>query len=146
MSETYRTTLDVEASPEEVFDHFVRPELLVRWMGDAARLEAVAGGIFSVDINGVSIRGHFLVIERPHRLEVTWGEPGNAAMPPGSTRLVVSFEPRPGGTHVVLEHHGLVPEERTKHAHGWPHFLARLVTAAGGADPGTDPWSSAARR
>jgi uncharacterized protein YndB with AHSA1/START domain len=143
MSDTYRTTLDIEASPDEVFDHFVRPELLVRWMGDAARLEAVEGGTFSVDINGVSIRGHFVRVERPRRLEVTWGEPGNAVMPPGATRLVVSFEPRAGGTHVVLEHHGLVPDERRKHAIGWPHFLARLTVAAGGGEPGPDPWSEA---
>jgi uncharacterized protein YndB with AHSA1/START domain len=51
VSETFRTSIDVEATPEEVFDHFVRPELLVRWMGDFARLEASDGGAFSVDIN-----------------------------------------------------------------------------------------------
>ncbi len=138
----YRTSIDIDASPDEVFDHFIRPELLVRWMGDAARLEAVEGGIFSVDINGVLIRGHFVSVERPHRLEVTWGEPGNAAMPPGSTRLVVTLEARAGGTHVVLEHGGLVPDERRKHAIGWPHFLARLAIAAAGGEPGPDPWSS----
>ena len=40
MSDSFRTSIDVEATPERVFDHFVRPELLVRWMGDVARLEA----------------------------------------------------------------------------------------------------------
>jgi hypothetical protein len=38
----------------------VQPELLVRWMGDYARLEASAAGLFAVDINGVIIRGHFV--------------------------------------------------------------------------------------
>ncbi len=145
MSDAYRTSLDIDATPDEVFDHFVRPELLVRWMGDAARLEAVEGGVFSVDINGVLIRGHFVRVDRPRRLEVTWGEPGNAAMPPGATRLVVSFEARAGGTHVVLEHQGLAHDELRKHAIGWPHFLARLVIAGTGADPGPDPWSASAR-
>jgi uncharacterized protein YndB with AHSA1/START domain len=41
MSETFRTSIDIAAAPERVFDHFVQPELLVRWMGDFARLEAV---------------------------------------------------------------------------------------------------------
>jgi hypothetical protein len=60
MSETFRTSIDIEATPERVFDHFVQPELLVRWMGDVARLEAKDGGLFSVDINGVLICGHYV--------------------------------------------------------------------------------------
>ena len=76
MSETFRTSIDIEATPDEVFDYFVRPELLVRWMGDTARLEAKDGGVFSVDINGVLIRGHFLRVERPRLLEIAWGEAG----------------------------------------------------------------------
>jgi len=26
------------------------------------------------------------------------------------------------------------------HGHGWDHYLARLKVAAGGGDPGEDPW------
>jgi uncharacterized protein YndB with AHSA1/START domain len=140
MTETFRTSIDIEATPERVFDHFVRPELLVRWMGDAARLEAVDGGVFSVDINGVLIRGHFVRIDRPHVLEIAWGEAGNAAMPPGATRLRVTFEPRGAMTHVELEHSGLTPTEAAKHAIGWPHFIDRLGISARDADPGPDPW------
>lgn len=142
MSDAYRTRVDVDASPDEVFDHFVRPELLVRWMGDVARLDAVDGGTFSVDINGVLIRGHFVRVERPHRIEIAWGELGNAIMPPGATRLVVTFEARGTSTHVELEHSGLVPSEASKHAIGWPHFVERLRALASGRDPGPDPWKS----
>ncbi|MBI5515209.1 MAG: SRPBCC domain-containing protein [Deltaproteobacteria bacterium] len=143
MSEVYRTAITVRAPPERVWEHFVRPELLVRWMGDHARLEAVEGGVFSVDINGVLIRGHFARLEHPRLLEVAWGEAGNAAMPPGTTRLVVRLVPVEGGTRVELEHHGLVPSEGAKHAVGWVHFVARLGVLAGGGDPGPDPWASA---
>ena len=143
MSETFRTSIDIAAPPEEVFDHFVRPELLVRWRGDFARLEAVAGGVFSVDINGVLIRGHFVRVERPSLIEIAWGEAGNAAMPPGATRLVVTLLAHDGRTRVTLEHSGLVPGEAGKHAVGWPHFLERLAVAAAGADPGPDPWKTA---
>src|SRR5215471_7085754 len=85
MSETFQTTIDIVATQEQVFDYFVRPELLVRWMGDFARLEAKAGGVFSVDINGVLIRGHFVRLQRPNLIEIAWGEAGNGAMPPGAT-------------------------------------------------------------
>jgi uncharacterized protein YndB with AHSA1/START domain len=142
MTEVFRTTIDIEASPEQVFDHFVRPELLVRWMGDAARLDASDGGIFSVDINGVLIRGNFVRVERPSLIEITWGEAGNELMPPGATRLKVTFEARGSSTRVVLEHSGLVRAEASKHAVGWPHFVARLSVAARGDDPGPDPWKT----
>src|SRR5439155_17392044 len=111
-------------------------------MGDFARLEASAGGLFSVDINGVLIRGHFVRVERPTLIEIAWGEAGNDAMPPGATKLLVTFEPRAEGTHVRLEHHGLVPAEAKKHAAGWPHFIARLGVAAHGEDAGPDPWKT----
>lgn len=140
MTETYRTTIEIDATPDEVFDHFVRPELLVRWMGDVARLDAVDGGTFSVDINGVLIRGHFVRVERPHRLEVAWGELANESMPPGATKLVVTFEARGSSTYVELEHSGLTLSESAKHAIGWPHFVERLRVLAGGGDPGPDPW------
>jgi uncharacterized protein YndB with AHSA1/START domain len=142
MTDSFRTSIDVEATPEWVFDHFVRPELLVRWMGDVARLEATDGGVFSVDINGVLIRGHFVRIERPHLIEIAWGEAGNAAMPPGATRLRVTFEARGSITRVALEHTGLIASEAAKHAIGWPHFIERLGVAASGGDPGPDPWKA----
>lgn len=142
MTETYRTSIEIQASPDQVFDHFVRPELLVRWMGDVARLEAADGGTFSVDINGVLIRGRFVRIDRPHFIEISWGEAGNEAMPPGATRLCISFEARGPFTYVHLEHAGLVPAEAKKHSIGWPHYIARLELAASGSDPGPDPWKT----
>ncbi len=142
MSETFRTTIDISAAPEHVFDHFVKPELLVRWMGDFAQLEAVDGGVFSVDINGVLIRGHFVRVDRPRFIEIAWGEAGNEAMPPGATRLRVTFEARGEATHVELEHSGLTPTEAKKHAIGWQHFIERLGVATAGGDPGPDPWKT----
>ncbi len=143
MSELYITSLFVEAPPEVVFDHFTKAELLVRWMGDHARLSATDGGLFSVDINGVLIRGNYVSIDRPSRLEISWGEAGNRMMPPASTRLVVTLTAEDGGTRLRLEHSGLVPEEAAKHSIGWPHFLRRLAILAAGGDPGSDPFAKA---
>jgi uncharacterized protein YndB with AHSA1/START domain len=142
VSATYRTSIVIEAEPDRVFDYFVDPERLVRWMGDWAQLEARDGGVFAVDINGVIIRGGFVRVERPRLIEIAWGEAGNDAMPPGSTRVVVRFTASEGSTLVELEHHGLVPDEARKHAVGWPHFLGRLRVLAGGGDPGIDPFAA----
>jgi uncharacterized protein YndB with AHSA1/START domain len=144
VTEPVRVTIEIAAEPERVFDYFVDPAMLVRWMGDYARLEAADGGLFSVDINGVLIRGTYVRLERPTLVEIAWGELGNAAMPPGSSRLVVRFVALGGRTRVELEHFGLFPDEARKHAIGWPHFLERLTIAGAGGDPGRDPWKDGA--
>lgn len=112
-------------------------------MGDFARLDPRPDGVFSVDINGVLIRGSYVVVDRPHHLVVAWGEAASSAMPPGSTRLDIRFAPEGDGTRVTLMHTGLVPTEATKHAIGWPHFLERLKIRSSGGDPGQDPWATA---
>jgi uncharacterized protein YndB with AHSA1/START domain len=144
--DTFTTSLQIAAPPERVYEYFLRPDLLVRWMGQFARLEARPGGLFSVDINGVLIRGHYVTIEPPRLIEIAWGEAGNGEMPPGTTNLVVRLEPADGGTLVRLEHRGLTPAEAAKHAIGWPHYLTRLGTLAGGVDPGPDPFASGPER
>jgi hypothetical protein len=37
-------------------------------------------------------------------------------------------------------HRELSAEEAASHGRGWDHYLPRLVEAAGGGDPGRDPW------
>jgi uncharacterized protein YndB with AHSA1/START domain len=141
MTETYRQDIFIEAPPEKIFDYFLVPELLVQWMGDFARLEVQTGGLFSVDINGVLIRGTYMRIERPTLLELTWGQLGNEAMPPGATRVLITLVARESGTLLSLEHSSLVTEEAAKHAIGWPHFLSRLVILVTDGNLGKDPWA-----
>jgi uncharacterized protein YndB with AHSA1/START domain len=141
MNTPYRHEIFIAAEPETVFDHFLTPELIVQWMGDVARLVPQPGGLFSVDINGVLIRGEYLRIERPRLLELTWGQLGNDAMPPGTTRVLITLMHENEGTRLSLEHSGLVVDEAAKHAIGWPHFIERLAILARGANPGRDPWA-----
>jgi uncharacterized protein YndB with AHSA1/START domain len=143
MTETYSQIVEIKATPDTVFDHFVDPKQLVTWMGDYARLDAVQDGLFSVDINGVLIRGKYLLLERPTRIEIAWGEAGNEEMPPGSTRLCIEITATASGSKLTLSHSGLTPVEAAGHAIGWEHFLQRLSQAAAGKPPGEDPWKDA---
>lgn len=134
----YTTSVDIEAPPALVFEHLVDPGHMVAWMGERAELEPVQGGGFAVDINGTPIRGQYLEVDPPRRVVVSWGVAGNAELPPGATRVEFTLVPTDLGTRVELVHHGLVEPWASGHARGWTHYLARLVLAASGVDPGPD--------
>jgi uncharacterized protein YndB with AHSA1/START domain len=141
MIEPFVQTLEIKAPPEDVFAYFTDPTKLVRWMGDYARLDARDGGEFSVDINGVLIRGAYVSVTPVQRIEIAWGELGNTALPPGTSRVVIELLETSTGTHLTLTHTGLPRDEAVKHAMGWPHFLERMVVCAQGGEPGRDPWA-----
>jgi uncharacterized protein YndB with AHSA1/START domain len=142
VAEPLTASVHVAAAPERVFQHFVEPDELVRWMGDYALLEARPGGRFTVDINGVPVRGRFLEVERPRRLLISWGHAGSDLLPPGASTLEVTFTPDAGGTLVEVVHRDLPDLQAEGFRRGWDHFLGRLVAAASGGDPGPDPWAA----
>ena len=141
MTEPFSTELDLPAPVEEVFRHLTDPAAMIRWMGQHATLEPAAGGVFEVDINGVPVRGRYLVVDPPRRVVVSWGVAGNADLPPGATQVEFTLTPIPAGTHLRLVHRNLPPEQAAMHGTGWNHFLPRLTLAAAGTDPGPDPWN-----
>jgi uncharacterized protein YndB with AHSA1/START domain len=141
-SEPSTTSVHIDAEPERVFDYFTKPEAILRWMGDYAVLDPVPGGQFTLDINGVPVRGRYLAVDRPHRLLISWGHAGSDRLPPGASTLEVILTPRDRGTTVTVVHSGLPALEARQHRLGWAHFLERLVAAAGGGDPGPDPWAA----
>ena len=134
----------IAASPETVWEFLVDPEKATRWMGQAASLEPRPGGLYRVEvIPGETAVGEFLELDPPRRLVHTWGwEPGGmSSVAPGSTTIEIELIPLDDGTTLRFRHHGLPSEEAAQsHAHGWDHYLERLGVAAGGGDPGVDPW------
>jgi uncharacterized protein YndB with AHSA1/START domain len=131
----------IAAEPERVFRYFTRVEDLVRWMGDFAVLDPRPGGEFTVDINGVPVRGRYLELDPPRRLLISWGHAGSDVLPPGASTVEITLVAERGGTTVRLSHRDLPAQEAQVHAAGWPHFLERLAVARTGGDPGRDPWA-----
>jgi uncharacterized protein YndB with AHSA1/START domain len=126
-AEPFRTAIHVDAEPERVFEHFTRAEAMVRWMGEYALLDPRAGGEFAVDVQGVPVRGRYVEVDPPHRLVISWGHAGSDILPPGASTVEVRLTPAAGGTDVELVHRDLPEPHATRHAQGWPHFLARLA-------------------
>lgn len=129
----------IEAAPKRVFEFFVDPVLMRRWMGGHAVLDPHSGGVFSVDIGQNRAREEFVEVVEPERVVFTWGWEGSEAVPPGSSTVTFTFQPIGKGTLLRMVHRGLSPEESERHRHGWAHYLNRLSEAARGKDPGPDP-------
>jgi uncharacterized protein YndB with AHSA1/START domain len=140
---TVERELAIAASPETVWEFLVDPEKAVRWMGMNATLEPQPGGLYYCEvIPGHTAKGEFIEVDRPNRLVYTWGWETTSqdnAIAPGSTRIEIELLAEGDGTMLKFRH-DLPTAAAESHAHGWDHYLGRLVTAAGGADPGEDPW------
>lgn len=138
----YERTLAIDASPETVWEFLVDPEKLMRWKGINADLETQPGGIFRCEvIPGHIARGEYIEIDKPNKLVFTWGWDGSDDVPPGSSTIVIELASDGDGTSLRFVHKDLPSAEAiASHAHGWDHYLPRLETAAGGGDPGEDPW------
>lgn len=143
-AEPVAASVFVAAPPERVYEYFTQPTAIVRWMGEYARLEPEPNGQFTVDIRGTPVRGHYLELEPPHRLLISWGYAGSERLPPDASTVEVRLIEEPGGTRVELEHRDLPEDERRSHLSGWTHYLARLTIAALNGAAGSDPGMPAA--
>jgi uncharacterized protein YndB with AHSA1/START domain len=138
----YERTIAIDASPETVWEFFVDPQKLMRWMGTDAELDSRAGGIYRCNvIPGHTAIGEFVEVEEPHRVVFTWGWEGNANVPPGSSTIEAELTPEGNGTSLRFVHRDLPNAESVaSHSQGWDHYLDRLEIVAAGGDPGADPW------
>ena len=129
----------VAAPPERVYEYFTQPAAIVRWMGEYALLEPRPNGRFNLDVHGTAVRGHFLELEPPHRLLISWGFAGSEHLPPGASTVEVRLIAENNGTRVELEHHDLPDEQAQPHARGWTRYLARLSSAAVSENVAAEP-------
>ena len=87
--------------------------------------------------------GEYVEVVPYSRVVFTWGwECEGATVPPGSSRVEVTFESDGDHTIVRLRHYGLPADEMDGHSEGWDHYMSRLAMAATGIDPGPDPLRS----
>jgi uncharacterized protein YndB with AHSA1/START domain len=127
-SETAVTaTVRIAAPPDVVFPYFTDPALAVKWIADAASLDARPGGTFSINVRGNPARGEYLEVDAPHRVVFTWGIEGSGDLPPGTSTVEVVLQPDGDETVVTLTHRDLPTQEfRRSHREGWSEFLSLL--------------------
>jgi uncharacterized protein YndB with AHSA1/START domain len=124
---TVRVSRRFDAGPERVFDAWLTPSMIGRFMfGASLRDEEVlriavdprAGGRFSflVRRQGQEIDhvGHYLEIDRPRRLAFTWGIAGESH---DQSRVDIEITPDGSGCELVLVHR-MAPE--------WASYVDRV--------------------
>ena len=140
----HRSSIDIDAAPEHVFEFLVTNEGMTSWMGQWASLEPVPGGQFAVDIAGYPVRGMFLEVDPPRRITVSWGFAGSESLPPGTSTVSFELTPTPAGTRVEVLHTDLPETGVPGHHEGWGHFLPCLARAAAGERFPPDTWTPTA--
>ena len=136
----YSTSIEIHATPAEVFDYLVTAAGVTAWMGEHATLEPHVGGAFQVDIAGSPIRGQYLEVVRPHWVVVSWGVAGSDEFPSGTSRVSFTLSPTEQGTCVDVLHSELPESRMAGHVDGWAHFLPRLASVAEGESLPVDHW------
>jgi uncharacterized protein YndB with AHSA1/START domain len=132
---TVRVSREIAAPAAELFDAWLDPQKLSRWMRpfDTTRsdvkLDPRVGGEFEIVMHtpkgAVPHTGSYQEITRPRRIVFTWNSP--FAGDHGSL-VTVDFNARGGSTEIVITHERLPNEEMVQaHSGGWSGILDRIA-------------------
>ena len=127
----------IDASPETLFDAWLDPEMMKRFIcpGEttvpSAFSDAHEGGRFEVmmrvDGKDLPHTGTYKLIDRPNRLVFTWESHASR----DDSEVTLTFTPATGGTLVTLTQVRFLGEDqRDGHRKGWTSILEKLATAA----------------
>jgi uncharacterized protein YndB with AHSA1/START domain len=132
-----RVTHRFSAAPERVFDAWLDPEKISKWMlapapGEMTRVEVDArvGGSFCFvvrrDGQEIAHVGEYLELARPHRIVFTWSVPQFSA---DSSRVSIDLTAAGSGTELTLTHAGVLPDFASRTQAGWNTILDAMAAA-----------------
>jgi uncharacterized protein YndB with AHSA1/START domain len=126
----------IKAPPEKVFDAWLRPETLKRWMAPSEAMEVTVaetdprvGGRYRLvmrepDGREHNISGTYWEIVPARKLVFTWNWDGG---PDVETLVTLNFRDKGGATELTLTHTKFADEEaRDMHNDGWMGCVGRL--------------------
>jgi uncharacterized protein YndB with AHSA1/START domain len=134
-----RVTRRFTASAERVFDAWLDPEKVGRWLfatptGEMVRVEIDprVGGRFTIverrDGEDVEHTGEYLEIDRSRRLVFTFSVPKYSDV---ETLVTVDIVPLHSGCELALLHERVLPEYRDRTESGWSGILDALAETLG---------------
>jgi uncharacterized protein YndB with AHSA1/START domain len=130
--------IEIQASPETVYEAWTTPEQVVEWWGEEG-LYGVKKWTCDVRVGGkwraegvkkdgqdFSVEGEYLKVDPPKYLSFTWSKP-TWAEDCGMTTVELEFQKTAKGTLLKLKHHGFTNQAiRDDHKQGWPRVLGWL--------------------
>ncbi len=134
---TLRVTRVIDAPPERVFDAWLDPQMLMKFMRPgpgmttpSATNDPTVGGRFDLIMKNAEDEmphgGVYRVINRPHQLIFSWESPFSVE----DSQVTLDFRPEGAGTHVTLTHVRFPnAESRDNHENGWKAILECLSVA-----------------
>ena len=135
---TLRIRRRLRAGPEQIFDLWTKPDLMVRWMSPftgavdcKVSCDLRPGGAFSLVMSsGESSRdvsGTYVLVDRPRKLVFTWIGPLTNNV---NTLVTVELNPHGDETDLVLTHERLPTSAiHEGHTKGWGNILDHLADA-----------------
>ena len=133
----------IPSSPESLFALWTEPEQLLKWWGpqdcvtSVHTLDLRPGGRWRIllhrsDGSSLAVSGVYRVVEPPRGLAFTWAWEDESGARGHETEVVVTFEPAPGGTRLVLlQRHFQNRQRRDGHDAGWSASFERLARIEG---------------
>jgi activator of HSP90 ATPase len=119
MSESFEMTTLIPATPEAVYNAWLKGELVAAFTGSAAEGDTLPGSIFTAWDGYIS--GTNLELEPPRRILQAWR---TTEFPEGSpeSRLELLLEPAPEGTTLRLLHSNIPDGQGDDYREGWEEY------------------------
>ena len=139
---TIEREIQIDASPEVVFDVVSKPEHVREWWPDDARYDVAEGStgelVFGDPESGGAVMAlSVLEVQPPRTFTFRWTHPAEETAAPGNS-LLVTFEltPSGGGTLLRMTESGfremgwqaaVLEEQYRDHVTGWDFYLPRIA-------------------
>lgn len=129
----------LESSPERVFDAWVNPETVRKWLfttptseSNTTQIDARADGqwVITDRRDGVDYKalGVYVEIDRPRRLVFTFGMP---QFSPEFALVIVEIAPEGNGSLVTITHERLPWSHVKETEQGWKNMFTQLASVLG---------------
>jgi uncharacterized protein YndB with AHSA1/START domain len=136
--------IEIAAPPETVFDALTAADQLAAWWGAEGmycthdwQIDLRPGGEWSCRAtsasgDGMTLRGHYLEVDRPRILAYTWMPSWEPELPATEVRYTLS--PIAGGTLVRMRHTGFEGfiNSQNGHVEGWKRVFGWLLQYCSG--------------